>query len=152
MVGSLELISSLEKNSIGRLAIDSLDKPRLKPLQEGILWMVGRLGSRVPVYAPVNRVLAADIAEQWLNQLMRKSDLPILAVQRAVFSLARKTDDRYRDVSNEQRTKVLIWLNQTSAPTTYLQLVESAGSLEASEQEMFAGDSLPLGIRLNDPI
>jgi hypothetical protein len=112
--------------------------------------MISRLGSRIPVYAPVNRVLTPDIAEQWLNQLMRRDDLPIIAHQRAIFSLARKTDDRYRDISLQQRTKVLDWLQRTSAPSNYLALVESAGSLESSEQEAFAGDSLPLGIRLQD--
>ncbi|MCY2976376.1 MAG: Hsp70 family protein [Planctomycetota bacterium] len=150
MVGSLELLPSVEKTSIGRLAIDSLDNPKLKSLQEGILWMIGRIGSRSLVYAPVNRVLSAETAEQWLARLMRISDLPILALQRAVFSLARKTNDRYRDISREQQTKVSDWLSQASAPMTYVELVQSVGNLAASEQEAFAGDSLPLGVRLND--
>ncbi len=150
MVGSLELLPSLEKSSIGRLAIDSLENVKLKSFQEGILWMIGRLGSRSQVYAPVNRVLAAETAEQWLTTLMRKKELPILALQRAVFSLARKTNDRYRDISREQQTKVLDWLDETSAPLAYVELVKSAGNLAASEQEAFAGDSLPLGVRLSD--
>jgi hypothetical protein len=152
MVGSLELLPSLEKTSIGRLAIDSLDNPKLKSLQEGILWMIGRIGSRSLLYAPVNRVLSAETAEQWLGRLMRSNNLPILALQRSVFSLARKTNDRYRDISSEHQTIVLDWLSQTSAPMTYIELVQSVGNLAALEQEAFAGDSLPLGVRLNDSI
>jgi len=149
MAGSLELVSNVERTSIGSLAIDSLDNPKLKSFQSGVLWLIGRIGSRIPVYAPVNNVLATEVVEHWIPQLLKKTDLPILAHQRVVLNLARKTGDRYRDISNNLRNQVVRWLRDNNASESYKTLIESAGALDNFEQEFLVGDSLPLGLRLN---
>ena len=150
MAGSLELVHNLERASIGSLAIESLNKQRLEPFLEGILWMIGRMGSRAPVYAPVNTILPTEMAERWLSQLLTKDNLPIRAQQRTILSLARKTGDRYRDISPVQQSRVCKWLQDTNAPASYVSLVEFAGQLSSVEQEILAGDSLPLGVRLSE--
>ena len=64
------------------------------------------------------------------------------------MQLARRTDDRYRDVGAAMRGRVGEWLAGRDAPPHYGELVESGGTLDTDEQEAAFGESLPAGIRL----
>jgi hypothetical protein len=66
----------------------------------------------------------------------------------AVMQLARRTDDRYRDVPEKLRGKVLDWLGRRAAPEHFVQLVRDAGALDAEEQGMVFGEALPKGLRI----
>ena len=66
----------------------------------------------------------------------------------ALMQICRKTGDRYRDVSEKLRGEVLAWLKARQAPPHFLQLVAEGGELEAAEQGMVFGESLPQGLRL----
>ena len=66
----------------------------------------------------------------------------------ALMQICRKTGDRYRDVSEKLRIEVLEWLKARQAPAHFLQLVAEGGELEAAEQGMVFGESLPQGLRL----
>ena len=66
----------------------------------------------------------------------------------ALMQLCRKTGDRYRDVSEEIRAEVLARLRSRSAPQHFVHLVAEGGELEAAEQGMIFGESLPRGLRL----
>jgi hypothetical protein len=66
----------------------------------------------------------------------------------AMMQAARRTGDRYRDISEESRTEVLRWLETINAPAHYVQMVREVGHLAAQEQQEIFGESLPLGLRL----
>ena len=113
----------------------------------GLERFVGRVGARTPVYGPLNTVLPSEVAEEWLKKLLdQASSLPM--EQLAVMQLARRTDDRYRDVSDKLRAKTLTWLRSQSAPAHFFELVEHTGHLDAEEQGMVFGEALPKGLRI----
>ena len=66
----------------------------------------------------------------------------------ALMQIARKTADRYRDVSESIRSKVLVWFGLRTVPPHFVQLVAEGGQLEESEQSLIFGESLPQGLRI----
>ena len=66
----------------------------------------------------------------------------------AVMQMARRTDDRYRDLPEKARDKVLAWLDRADAPEHFVNLVRSGGMLSEEEQDLVFGESLPKGLRI----
>ncbi len=66
----------------------------------------------------------------------------------ALVQIARKTGDRYRDISDEARARIVGHLQSQQAPAHYVQLVAEGGTLEEEEQKLSFGESLPRGLRL----
>ena len=64
------------------------------------------------------------------------------------MQIARKTDDRYRDLSPKQRDAAAAYLRKENAPSHFMALVQSGGSLDREEQGLVFGESLPKGLRL----
>ena len=66
----------------------------------------------------------------------------------ALMELARKTDDRYRDLPEKLRGKVLEWLVSNRAQDHFIQLVRSGGRLDHEVQGLVFGEALPKGLRI----
>ncbi|MGE3779336.1 MAG: hypothetical protein AB7F89_19265, partial [Pirellulaceae bacterium] len=66
----------------------------------------------------------------------------------AVMQLARRTDDRYRDLSLAVRDRAAAWLERHAAPPHLVHLVREGGRLDAEEQVQIYGESLPKGLRI----
>ncbi len=147
LLGSLEMLPPSTKIELGSLLLDLLPKRKLEATRPALVWALGRIGAREPLYGPLNAIVPAENAGAWLRKLLELgNDEP--ATQLAVMQMARKTDDRYRDIPDKLRDKVLGWLDRTGAPEHFRQLVESAGALDREEQGMIFGESLPKGLRL----
>ena len=63
------------------------------------------------------------------------------------MQIARKTDDRYRDLSQKQRDAAAAYLTGKMR-RAFLALVQSGGTLDREEQGLVFGESLPKGLRL----
>lgn len=147
LLGSLELLQPATKIELGGMLLDLVPKKKMETTRSGLLWALGRIGARQPFYGPLNTVVPAETAADWLRKLMDLDyDDPQSTL--AVMQLARKTGDRYRDISEKLRTKILDWLADANAPEHFLQLVRDAGTLDIEEQGMIFGESLPKGLRL----
>jgi hypothetical protein len=113
-----------------------------------LLWSLGRIGAREPFYGPLNSVVSPARAGEWVERLIgprhTTSDR-----QLAVMLLARRTGDRYRDVEEPLRNRVVNWLSATGAPEHFVTLAESGGELEDREASLVFGESLPIGLRLH---
>jgi hypothetical protein len=112
-------------------------------------WAAGRFGARAPLYGPADRVVAAAIAQEWLDRLI---DVAPAADERrmrafALASLARRTGDRARDVSDEARERVLRVLRAEGAAPHVVSLVDEVVPLDAADESVAFGDELPLGLR-----
>ena len=70
------------------------------------------------------------------------------ARQFAVMQLARRTNDRYRDISDSTRDSVLRWLKRHDAAVHLIELVAEGGELAGDESAQIFGESLPSGLRL----
>lgn len=147
LLGSLELLEARTKVELGTTLVDLVDKKSMKPVQPAIVWAVGRIGSRVPVYGPLNTVVSTELAGKWLRRLL-DSRASGDALTLAVMQLARRTEDRYRDIPAELRAETVEWLKTESAPEHLIQLVERGGTLEIEEQNKVFGESLPIGLRI----
>ena len=149
LLGSLELLPLKIKGELGNLLVELAAKKKLENMRGAMLWAIGRLGARVPLYGPLNTVVAVEVASRWTESLLALSiNDPLLTF--AIVQLTRRTHDRYRDVPDLLRQRVLIWLTTQQAPDHPLTLVRDGGSLDAEEANRVFGESLPKGLRLRE--
>lgn len=147
LIASLERLSINEKRQLAEAALHELSRKKSEPLRPALLWAVGRLGSRVPVYGPLNTTVGRQEVEQWVAKLLRFG-FQDKAMMTALVQLARKTGDRYRDLSQETCEAVVQQLNVFEAPASYVDLVRHGGTLTSEQETAVFGETLPLGIRL----
>lgn len=147
LLGSLELLPVAAKIELGDMILELMGKRKMEPVRAALAWALGRLGTRVPLYGPLNVVVPVETAGQWLDQMLNlKEGEP--TDELTVMQLARRTDDRYRDIPPNQRTRVLDWLEDRQAEGHFATLVRDGGRLDAEEQGRVFGESLPKGLRL----
>lgn len=149
LLGSLELLPVHLKVELGDMLLDLLPRKRFESPREAMVWTLARLGQRVPVYGPLNTVVPSARAVSWLSGLL-DLDRPTASTidQFAVVQLARCTDDRYRDLSNDLRQLAVDWLTNNDASDHAIQLVRDGGELDSEEQSRVFGESLPSGLRI----
>jgi hypothetical protein len=148
LLGSLELLPVSLKIELGEILLDLLPKRKMETVRPAIVWALGRLGARAPLYGPLNTVVPAETAGPWLKRLIDSfGGDPAGAL--AVMQIARKTDDRYRDLTQKQRDAAAAYLRRENASSHFIALVERGGSLDREEQGLVFGESLPKGLRLS---
>ena len=147
LLGALELLPLATKQEIGQMILDLLPKKKIQPIRVALVWALGRIGSRVPMYGPLNAVVPPDVAANWLNKLMDQSTGDPTECL-AVMQLARRTDDRYRDLPETARKKAARWLESNEARGHFIALVLDGGSLDTEEAGLVFGEALPQGLRL----
>ncbi|MEM6978721.1 MAG: Hsp70 family protein [Planctomycetota bacterium] len=118
------------------------------------VWAMGRLASRVPVYGPLHLVMDIDRstkAAQTLMQVDAADDERLRsAVGLSLVQIGRRCDDRFRDLSNQDRNDIMQWLRHHEARPHWMTMVEHGGQFDDEEQASVVGDSLPLGITLRE--
>lgn len=148
LLGSLELLKTTTKIELATTALDLFPREKTPAVAAASLFAVGRWGSRVPVYAGLNSLIDTESAEAISTRLMQlnTSDPQSLF---ALVQITRRTEDRYRDISDTLRKEVLSYLAAHSASPHYIELVQNGGQLEAEEQKLTFGESLPRGLRID---
>jgi hypothetical protein len=152
LLGSLERLRSADKSAVAEACLQALEKKKMEPLRPALLWTIGRLGCRVPVYASLQQTVSIERAMAWIDALLA-IDAPWVGKESSAYCLAlmllaRKTGDRYRDVSEKVRGRVVERMNGLGAPAMHLDLVERGGRLDDEQTAQVVGDSLPLGFAL----
>jgi hypothetical protein len=152
LIGSLERISSSDKKSVANVLLVALKKKKLDNLQGALLWTLGRIGTRRPVYATLQQVVTASVVQGWIDKLLVMEDgfhtRNMESLSLCLMQLAVKTQDRYRDLPSATRERVLAKMEQLGAPKPHLELISKGGRLDDSMEESIVGDALPLGFRL----
>ncbi len=146
-IAGLERISASSKGKLGDELIRRLEskKDRAEPIH---FWALGRIGGRVPLYGPLNAVVSPQKVNKWLEAVL-SYDWP--NPEKAAFPMAqlgRKTGDRARDIDDELRVKLAQRLHSCPGGVRTAKLVEEVVELEAREERVALGDSLPAGLRL----
>jgi hypothetical protein len=147
LLGALELLPVKTKIAVGEMIVRTLVARRLAPLRSALFWTLGRLGARQPSYGPLNVVVPADVASDWLNQLAAVDDSAAV-FQLALMQLSRRTGDRHRDIPESTRGAVLQTMHDHRAPAHFITLVLEGGLLDTEEQNLVFGEALPKGLRI----
>jgi molecular chaperone DnaK (HSP70) len=157
LLGSLELLDVSLKIELGQLVFDLGLRKGLEAVREASAWALGRLGTRVPVYGPLNTLVPVEIAEAWAQQLLALEADPAFARRvgalppSALFAgvqLTRRTGDRYRDVSDKLRDTIQQWLVKRKAPQHFVTLVGEGGDLHEDEQALVFSESVLPGLKI----
>ncbi|MDG2382561.1 MAG: Hsp70 family protein [Pirellulaceae bacterium] len=147
LLASLELLPPRTKTNLGEMLVDLLGKRKLESVRPAIVWTLGRLGSREPLYGPLNTVVAAETATKWIRSLMNQN-VNDMSQAFALMQLTRRTGDRFRDIDQAARDDVVAWLTDHDSADHMIHLVKEGGSLDAAEQQRAFGESLPKGLQI----
>ncbi len=152
LLGSLELLKLDVKLDLGNTILELLPREKSAGTAAAAAFALGRLGSRVPVYGPLNCLASPETAEGWIERFVKVAEDAAggdgVQLLFPLVQLARRTGDRYRDVSQAARDAAVGYLQSHEAPGHYVELVRQGGDLEAEEQKLTFGESLPRGLRI----
>ena len=159
-VAACERLDAKKKAELGDVLLTQIEKRR----SEATLWALGRLGGRMPLYGPIDNVIAPVIAGKWLTRLLAlapertndgddkdREERAMLA--QAAAELGRLTGDRVRDLPdvNGSRGRLSDWLVRAvpGPEGEHLgRIVREVVPREEREERFAFGDSLPAGLRL----
>jgi molecular chaperone DnaK (HSP70) len=147
LLGSLELLPVSIKIELGDMLVELLPKRKLDKWRSTMFWALGRLGQRVPLYGPLNTLVPPAHASRWLQTTMQTAVGDSVAPL-AVMLLARRTDDRHRDIHLPLREQATKWLRDVEAASHLQELVRLGGTLDEGERGEVFGESLPSGLRM----
>ncbi len=145
---SLERLDAKLKEQLGQVLLKQV---RRSPAPTYGFWSLTRLGSRVLFYGPLNTIVHPQVVESWLEQLVQFQPGHEHEVQPWRFclsQLARRTNQRALDVSEQLRRKVAETLRAAGASDHLIQMTLEGGELESGEEKQLFGESLPIGLRL----
>ncbi|MBK9032650.1 MAG: hsp70 family protein [Myxococcales bacterium] len=146
-VASLERIPVAHKLKLGDELMRRMDTR--KGREDGVLvWALGRIGARVPLYGPLNTVVPASKAAAWLTTLLGWDWPEPDKAAFAIAQLARRTDDRARDLDEPLRARAAAAVRAMPGGERGAILIEQVVALEAREERVVMGDTLPAGLRL----
>lgn len=148
MLGSLELLDRQTHEELGRIVLDFLPRKKFEALQPALMWALGRVAARVPVYGPLNSVLPPHVVEPWVERFLNQAATHDSVSHLALMQMTRFTGDRYRDLAPAIRDDVVRYLKTGNARPNLITLVQHGGTLESDEANQVFGEALPAGLRL----
>jgi molecular chaperone DnaK (HSP70) len=144
LVASLEHLPASTRALLGH---ELLAKIRKQPADAIWMWALGRLGARIPLYGPLHSVVAAETAGKWLKSLLDLSTFAA-ATTSAILLIARRTDDRSRDIDGGVREQAISRLTALGTPEETIQLLSQYVPSERKDAVRSFGESLPPGLQL----
>jgi molecular chaperone DnaK (HSP70) len=145
-LASLERLAPSSKAALGAELIKRFESKKERADATN-LWAMARLGARMPLYGPLDAVVPPETVGNWLRALLAHTWPDPARAAFSIAQLARRTGDRSRDLDDRLRADVIAWLQVAGAPRAAA-LVAEVVALEAREQQVAFGDSLPPGLRL----
>jgi DNA-K related protein/Hsp70 protein len=144
LLASLEHLPSPTRVALGK---ELLIKVKEHPTNQSFLWSMGRLGARIPLYGPLNCVIPAEVAAQWMKSLLRLGELTP-DVASAVVQLGARTNDPHRDVEADARWEAMVRLNEAGLTGALIESLREYVPPGRNDAVRIFGESLPEGLRL----
>jgi DNA-K related protein/Hsp70 protein len=144
LLASLEHLPSPTRVALGK---ELLSKVKEHPTNQSFLWSIGRLGARIPLYGPLNCVIPAEVAAQWMKSLLRLTQLTP-DVASAVVQLGARTNDLHRDVDADARWEAMVRLNEVGLTGALIESLREYVPPGRNDAVRIFGESLPEGLRL----
>ncbi|QPK63121.1 hsp70 family protein [Methylomonas sp. LL1] len=145
LAAGLERLPIADKTQLGEWLLKRLQKAG-EPEQSW--WALGRIGARIPFHGSNHDVIPPATAAVWLQQLLEVDWKKQAQAGFAATLLARRCDDRARDIDDDLRLWVLDKLKQAKAPASWLEMVAEFKPLDESQEKQIFGEALPPGLRL----
>jgi hypothetical protein len=144
-LANLERLSVATKMEIGGHLLQPLGTAKGEGLN---MWVLSRLGARVPLYGPLESVVPPKIVTRWLERILetdwkKPEHTGACAVQMASF-----TGDRERDVALEVRDRLRDRLKQHGLDERLIQRLYEPLALSDAEHDWIFGEELPEGLHL----
>ncbi len=144
LLASLEQLLGTTRALLGNELLAKIEK---EPGDAIWLWSLGRLGARIPLYGPPHAVVAAESAGEWLKTLLGFSTFTAVTAS-AVLSIARRTDDRSRDIDEPIREQAISCLRTLGCAEDIIQFLSRYVPPERVDAVRSFGESLPPGLQL----
>lgn len=147
-VGSLERLSVALKEPLGAQLAHSV---AAGAAGVHVLWALGRIGARIPLFGPANAVLLPEVVSPWIEHLIAyqpQSARESTETALALVQLARVSNDRARDVELALRDRVVDRLDALGCDDEAIDAVRAYRELARAQQSAALGDALPVGLRL----
>lgn len=147
VVGSLERLPQSQKARLGDELVRRMETR--KGREDAVhLWALSRIGARVPLYGPLNAVVSMHRVRDWLDAMPNWDWPEPDKVAFALAQLARRTGDRSRDLDDATRTRVAAMVSQLPGGARAAVLIDEIVPLDAREELVALGDTLPAGLRM----
>ncbi len=143
--GNMERLLIKDKVVLAKVLMSKI-KPGKK--LDRLFWVLSRLGARELLYGSVDRVVPPAEVSRWIRQVLKtqwRADDP---VQNLVASLARKTGDRTRDLSEDVIVQVLDWMDRIGTDKKIKVQIKERVGMGMSEKSIQFGERLPTGLIL----
>jgi molecular chaperone DnaK (HSP70) len=144
LLASLERLNREQRTRFGDELVARL---RRESRNASMLWAVGRIGARVPLYGPLSSVVPPLVAERWLEALFAIEPATDERLAAAAQLVAR-TDDPVRDVSDGARESVIARLVRAGASPEVIRPVREPVAPDRMIGARLFGESLPEGLSL----
>lgn len=148
LLGSLELLDLHIRQELGEMGLDLMFRDDFSAVRSALVWMLGRVAGRLPVYGPLNLVLPTSLVCSWLERLLKAADLQDSGTQLTIMQMCRRTGDRFRDVPAALRSRAVNALRDAQARPALITVIEDGGPLDEESTGQLMGESLPTGLRL----
>lgn len=145
LAAALERLPVADKIQLGEWLLKRLEKAG-EP--DSSWWALGRIGGRILFHGNNHDVIAPTIAADWLTQLLKADWKKQPQAGFAATLLARRCDDRARDIDDGLRLQVLDKLKQAKAAASWQDMVAEYKQLDESQEKQVFGEALPPGLRL----
>jgi len=146
LLASLERLDAATRVKIGDEVLGRLTRD---DDNASLLWSIGRLGARTPIYGPLTSVVSASDAARWLEQLIAvKRWTPELAA--AIVQIGAVTADALRDVADEILEAARERLRAAGIEADASRALYDVVRPTLADTSRAFGEPLPNGLRLRD--
>ena len=144
LLASLEHLPAAPRVSLGNDLVSKIAKDATESVWLGAL---GRMGARIPLYGPLNCVVAAETAAGWVKVLLERPDLTP-EVAHAVIQIGRFTGDGARDLEAELRREAASRLGAAGIADDLLEALRKYVVPGHGDAVRMFGESLPFDLHL----
>ncbi len=145
-LANMELLYTKEKIKWGCQLLSEISPKTAKPQH---FWALSRLGARVLLYGPADRVIDPQEIRKWIETLLDHNWPNPRPVGVALAQIARRTRDRSRDVDMSVIQRILNWMKQDDFFRPHMRYLEEVVPMEKQEESAIFGESLPSGFILH---
>jgi hypothetical protein len=144
LLAGLERLPSATRVEIGDAVLARIGRTSGNP---ALIWAIGRLGARLPLYGPITSVVPPHVAERWMAALLSSRQMTV-DVAAAVVQIGARTDDPARDVGDEARDAAAKALLLAGIAESALAPLLEYRPPKAEDSARSFGEPLPEGLRL----